>query len=50
MSHCLSLIPSLFSLFPRGQAGMGLVGLLLAEERSEYFDRGRVKRCVFIVE
>jgi hypothetical protein len=26
------------------------VVLLLAEERGEYFDRGRVKWCVFIVE
>jgi hypothetical protein len=37
-------------LFPSGQARMGLVVLLLAEERGEYFDRGRVKWCVFIVE
>jgi hypothetical protein len=50
MSHCLSLIPSLFPLFPSGQAGVGLVLLLLAEERDEYFDHGRVKWCVFIVE
>jgi hypothetical protein len=37
-------------LFPSGQAGMGFVVLMLAEERGEYFDRGRVKWCVFIVE
>jgi hypothetical protein len=47
MSHCLSLIQPLF---PNGQAGMGLVGLLLAEERGEYFDCGRFKWYVFIVE